>query len=230
VRDEVGHHLAICGGLKVTYFSRLLQGGKDCLVVALLWPWNHLAVLWGTDFLGNFLTPCIGMDMFVALNVIFSTALHISGVADCLEPSAAHSVCHLACVTAILYKWAVTGPDGVVQRNRLEADLACLPVGGIITLFLLHCLELSHIGVVTGGDILMPTLLDLLFLHLLHHLDFGDTDRPISLHLSIGEINRPFVIHRLAASDSRSCWGLGIDYYHRHKKDEKVGEMHVGLP
>ena len=139
--------------------------------------WDHLADIWGTDLLGDFLTPGGCFDVLMATVVLLLT-LDICGVTHCFKPSAAHCLCLLArlLILALTHQWVVTCPHCVVESNLLETDLACLPISGVIALFLLHCFELGDRGVMAGSNVLMPTLLDLLFFQLFHKSSFKDTD------------------------------------------------------
>ena len=56
----------------------------------------------------------------------------------------------------------------VIESHLLEVDLACLDKSVFLAFFLLHSLELSDGTKVTGCDVLMPALFDLLPLQLFH--------------------------------------------------------------
>ena len=96
--------------------------------------------------------------------VLFTVGLNIGCVALSFKPSAANlfgwpSITLLA----LLDEGLEACLHSVVERYFLEADLACLPKSVIVTLSLLHCFELSHKSIMAGGDVLVPTFLDLLF-------------------------------------------------------------------
>ena len=76
---------------------------------------------------------------------------------------------------ALLDKGLIACLHIVVERYFLEGDLASFPEGVIVTLSLLHGFKLRNKSIMAGGDILVPTFLDLLLLQLFHILDFDDT-------------------------------------------------------
>ena len=105
--------------------------------------------------------------------VLFSLGLNVSCVALCLKPGTAN---FFVAVPFTLFDQGLEACfHSVIKRNFLEADLASLPEGIIVTLSLLHGFELCHKGFMAGCDVLVPTLLDLLFLQFLDMLDFDDT-------------------------------------------------------
>ena len=106
--------------------------------------------------------------------------LNVGCVALSFKPSAANLFRWPSITLLALFdKGIVACLHGVVERYFLEADLARLPECVIITLSLLHGFELRHKSIVAGGDVLVPTFLNLLFLKLLDMLDFDDTQGPI---------------------------------------------------
>ena len=109
--------------------------------------------------------------------VLFSLGLNVGCVALCLKPGTANFF--VAVPFALFDQGLEACFHSVIKRYLLEADLASLPEGVIITLSLLHGFELRHKSIVAGGDVLVPTFLNLLFLKLLDMLDFDDTQRPI---------------------------------------------------
>ena len=142
---------------------------------------NEVAVVWGTDLLWHFLTPCGGFDILgIPVVVLLTVGLNVGCVALGFKPSAANLLRGPSItLLALLDQRLEACLHCVVERYFLEAYLARLPEGVIITLSLLHGFELRHKSIVAGGDVLVPTFLNLLFLKLLDMLDFDDTQRPI---------------------------------------------------
>ena len=116
--------------------------------------WDHVAMVWGTYLLGHFLTPSGSFDVLVAQVMrVLSFLLDVGGVADSLKPSSAHFPGLLVSgqpVSALPNQRIVAGPHCVVESNLLKTNLASLPVYVVIALFLLHGLELCHIGVMAS--------------------------------------------------------------------------------
>ena len=140
-------------------------------------------MVWGTDLLWHFLTPCGGLDILgIPVVVLLAMGLNVGCVALGFKPSAANLL-RWPSITllALLDKGFVACLHIVVERYFLEGDLASFPEGVIVTLSLLHGFELRHKSIVAGGDVLVPTFLNLLFLKLLDMLDFDDTQRPICI-------------------------------------------------
>ena len=122
-------------------------------------------MVWGAYLLWHFITPCRGFDILgVSVVVLLTLGLNVGCVALGFKPSAANLLRGPSItLLALLDKGLVACLHGVVERYFLEADLARLPESVIVTLSLLHSFELGHKSIVAGGDILVPTFLNLLF-------------------------------------------------------------------
>ena len=83
VRSELGDQAAVLLGLEIAEFSGFLDGGYEHLVIALFRAGDHLAVVWGADFAGDFLAPRAGLVLDVG------RGLGEGGVALGLEPGLA---------------------------------------------------------------------------------------------------------------------------------------------
>jgi len=131
--------------------------------MTLLRSGNESAVIRGTDLLGHFLAPCGGFDILrIFVVVVIPLGLDISCVALRLKPGAANLRATPG-LNALFDQGLEACLHCVVERNFLEANLARLPEGIIVTLSFLHGFELCHKSFVAGCDVLVPTLLNLLF-------------------------------------------------------------------
>ena len=123
-------------------------------------------MIWGAYLLWHFITPCRGFDILViSVVVLLTLGLNVGCVALGFKPGAANLLGGPSVtLLALLDQGLEARLHGVVERYFLEADLARLPEGVVVTLSLLHGFELRHKSIVAGGDVLVPTFLNLLFL------------------------------------------------------------------
>ena len=125
--------------------------------------WNEAAMVRSANLLGHFFAPCGGFDILgIFVMVIVTLGLDIGCVALRLKPGAANLRATPG-LNALFDQGLEACLHSVVERNFLEANLARLPEGIIVTLSFLHGFELCHKSFVAGCDVLVPTLLNLLF-------------------------------------------------------------------
>ena len=86
MRHKASDESTMALGLQVADFGRLLDGRDHELLVALLGPGDHLAVVRGADLLRDLLAPGVGLVLGVG------TSVDDGGVALGLEPSLANDL------------------------------------------------------------------------------------------------------------------------------------------